>query len=117
MRIVAYAELVILLRITLGAIPIPFIRASNSLLAPLVFAHFLRARYYQSAFTQGAVAHARALIEKEVSKPGRPAWMAGAWAKVKMVVGSWAGSTVIGPNPTPAPKAPAAEGSARAASN
>ena len=108
MKIVAYTELVILARTIIGGIPIPFVGASNSLLAALFFAHFLRVRYYQSTFTQQAVKHVSELIEKEVKKPHAPTWAPGVWDKVKVIVGSWAGSTVItpaAPQPAPAPDA------------
>jgi len=85
MRIVAYSELVIFVRVLFGAI----LFRKNSLLAPLVYAHFLRQRYYQSAFTRGAVAAAETHISDLVHRVDKPA-VDEVWSKAKELIGRWA---------------------------
>ncbi len=63
MRVVAYMELLIFVRVLLGAIAL-----QNSLLAPIVFAHFLRQRYFQSAFTREAVGNTTRRTEALVQR-------------------------------------------------
>lgn len=89
MKLVAYAELLIFIRVALGAITF-----QNSLLAPIVYAHFLRIRYYQSQFTQRAVSHVNALIDGYVRKDGNPPVLVNIWSKVQLLVTRWAGSTL-----------------------
>ncbi len=52
MRFVAYAEVAIFLRLFVGAILL-----RNGLIAPLIYAHFLRLRFYMSSFTRAAFTH------------------------------------------------------------
>jgi len=94
MRVVAFAELAIFVRVLLGAITF-----QNSLLAPLVFAHFLRQRYYQSAFTRDAVAVSDRKVDEFVRKEGVPPVVAQVWDKVKMLVVRWGGSTLAPQEP------------------
>ncbi|KAG6891412.1 hypothetical protein C0992_007191 [Termitomyces sp. T32_za158] len=94
MRVVAFTELVILVRVVLGAITF-----QNSLLSPIIFAHFLRQRYYQSAFTREAVGAMSARIDKFARKPGNPPVVVQIWEQVQMLVGRWAGTT-LAPNTT-----------------
>jgi len=102
MKVVAYAELIILVFVLLGAITF-----QNSLLTPLIFAHFLRQRHYQSAFTRDAVAHVTSIVDRWVRAPGKPPILVGIWEKCQMVVGRWAGTTL-------APQQPPTAGNARA---
>jgi transmembrane protein 33 len=92
MRVVAYAELVIFVRVVLGAITF-----QNALLSPLIYAHFLRQRYYQSAFTREALAATTKKIDDFVRKPGNPPMVVQVWEKVQMLAGRWAGSN-LAPN-------------------
>ena len=92
MRIVAYIELIIFARVALGAVTF-----QNSLVAPLIFAHFLRQRYYQSAFSREAIASTNRQIEGLVRKPGNP-MLVQVWEKVQMLVQRWAG-TLLAPQP------------------
>lgn len=103
MKAVAYTELLIMLRIFLGAITF-----QNSLLSPIFYAHFLRQRYYQSAFTRDAIGMVDSRIEAYVRKEGAPPMAVMVWDKLKMVLGRWAGSTLA-----PAGAAPAAAGARR----
>lgn len=86
MRLVAYAELMILLRVVAGAITL-----QNSLLTPILYAHFLRTRYQQSPFTQRAIAHFNGLVDGFIRSPGKPPMLVGIWDKVQTLVASWAG--------------------------
>jgi len=98
MKAVAYIELLIFVRVLLGAITF-----QNSLLSPVAYAHFLRQRYYQSAFTRDAIAYTTERIDKIVRKPGNPPQLVGIWEKVQLVIGRWSGTTL-------APQQPAAGG-------
>ncbi|KAJ3498676.1 hypothetical protein NLJ89_g10187 [Agrocybe chaxingu] len=86
MKVVAYTELVIFIRVTLGAITF-----QNSLISPIIYAHFLRQRYYQSAFTRDALADTSSRIDTLVRKPGNPPVLLQVWDKVQMVTRRWAG--------------------------
>ncbi|KAF8971549.1 hypothetical protein BDZ97DRAFT_1787061 [Flammula alnicola] len=93
MKVVAYTELLILGRVLIGAITL-----QNSLLAPLIFVHFLRQRYFQSAFTREAIAATTAYMEKLVRKPGNPPALVQVWDKGQMLVQRWAGVVLAAPN-------------------
>ena len=99
MRVVAYAELLIFVRVVLGALTF-----QNSLLAPIVYAHFLRLRFYMSKFTQRAVGHVTSLIDGYARKQGTPPVVLQVWEKVQMLVSRWAGTilTQQPANPQPA---------------
>ena len=96
MKAVAYTELLIMLRVFLGAITF-----QNSLLSPVFYAHFLRARWYQSKFTQGAITQLNFRIESYVRSPGAAPMLVQVYDKVKVAVSRWAGS-VIAPQGTAA---------------
>ncbi|EAU93190.2 hypothetical protein CC1G_10258 [Coprinopsis cinerea okayama7 len=98
MSLVAYAEILILVRVLLGAITF-----QNSLLTPLIYAHFLKQRYYQSAFTR----HALATVDKKfeelvIKRPGVPPVVGTVYERVKGVVKSWAGGVLQGGAPAAA---------------
>jgi len=86
MKFVATVELVIFVRVLLGAITL-----RNSLLSPIIYAHFLRQRYYQSAFSRDAMVMVSAQVEKFVRKPGNPPIVVTIWEKGQMLVQRWAG--------------------------
>lgn len=92
MKAVAFVELIILVRVVLGAL---FLQ--NSLLSPIIYAHFLRQRYYQSAFSRNALAVATARIDETVANFHNPT-VTGIWDKLKMLVTRWGGSN-IAPQP------------------
>ncbi|PFH46986.1 hypothetical protein AMATHDRAFT_68611 [Amanita thiersii Skay4041] len=89
MGVVAFAEIVILVRVLLGAITF-----QNSFLMPLVYAHFLRQRYYHSAFTRDAFAATAKYIDGYAQRPTTPPIARQVWDKVKLVVSKWGGSTI-----------------------
>jgi transmembrane protein 33 len=88
MRAVAYAELAIMVRVLLGAVTF-----QNSLLCPIIYAHFLRQRYYQSAFTRDAVGNAVHKIDDTVANFQKPV-VTDVWVKAKVLVARWAGTTL-----------------------
>ncbi|KAK7058274.1 ATP-dependent RNA helicase [Paramarasmius palmivorus] len=100
MKAVAYTELVILLRVVLGAITF-----QNSLISPIIYAHFLRQRWYQSAFTRDAIAHATGRIEATIYAQQNPT-LTNIYEQAKSLVQRWGGSNVA---PAPA----AAQGARR----
>ncbi|KLO20551.1 hypothetical protein SCHPADRAFT_863320 [Schizopora paradoxa] len=94
MHVVAYAEVLIFIRIAFGALLF-----QNSLLAPIIYAHFLRIRYHQSPkFTQKAVHHISSLIDGYVRRPGNPPIVVTVWDKIQFLVTRWGGS-VLAPQP------------------
>lgn len=92
MRIVAYTEIVIFVRVLLGAITF-----QNSLLAPIIFVHFLRMRYFQSAFTREAIADWGGKADAYIRKPGNPPAVVRAWDQGQGLMKRWAG-VVLTPN-------------------
>lgn len=94
MRLVAYAELLILVRVAVGAL---FFQ--NSLLSPIFYAHFLRLRYYQSQFTQRSVAHISSLIDGFVRRPGNPPVLVNVWEKAQTLISRWSGSVLTQQQP------------------
>ncbi|KAF8735749.1 hypothetical protein AX14_001537 [Amanita brunnescens Koide BX004] len=97
MRVVAYTEVVIFLRVVLGALLF-----QNSFLSPLIYAHFLRQRYYHSAFTREAIGVAVTRVEKYINQPGTPPVAKQIWEKGKAVISSWGGSATVQSQAAPA---------------
>lgn len=89
MKVVAFTELAIFVRIVLGALTF-----RNSLLSPVIFAHFLRQRYYHSAFTRDAFGMAAKKIDALVKKPGNPPILVTVWEQGQAVIQRWAGVTL-----------------------
>lgn len=89
MRFVAYSEVAIFLRILLGAL---FLR--NSLLAPLLYAHFLRLRFYMSSFTRTSFQNVGAFLDHQTTRPECPPVVRRAYLTVMDVVNRYA-STVL----------------------
>ncbi|KAI0082247.1 DEAD-domain-containing protein [Panus rudis PR-1116 ss-1] len=89
MRAVSFIELAIFARVILGALLF-----QNSFLAPLIYAHFLRQRYYQSAFTRDAVAYINARADAYVNKPGANPSVVRIWTQFKYYLGRWVGSVL-----------------------
>ena len=93
MKFVALVELIIFVRVLLGALTF-----QNSLLSPIIYAHFLRQRYYQSTFSRDAIIKVSTQIEQFVRRPGNPPIVVTVWEKGQMLVKRWAG-VVLAPNP------------------
>lgn len=107
MKLVAYVELVIFARVLFG-----LILWRNSLLMPIVYALFLRSRYFQSPFTRQAFASLDAAILQGLQHP-----QAAAFPQVKTYYEMFKGylgramGTVLVPSEQP-PKAATASGPA-----
>ncbi|KAH9487135.1 Tetra-spanning protein 1 [Psilocybe cubensis] len=99
MKVVAYTELVIMARVLLGCLT-----WRNSILAPIIFAHFLRARHFHSLFTREAVAYVNSRADAFIRKPTNPPVLAQVWDKVQYAVQTWSGSTLT-PNAGVPPQA------------
>lgn len=89
MKVVAFTEIVIFVRVFLGALTF-----QNSLLCPLIYAHFLRQRYYQSAFTREAFKVTYARVDAFVRKPGNPPMVVQVWDKGQHIVQRWVGNSL-----------------------
>ncbi|KAJ3751566.1 hypothetical protein EV360DRAFT_89612 [Lentinula raphanica] len=88
MKAVAFAELIIFVRVLLGALIF-----RNSIMSPICYAHFLRQRWYHSNFTRNAVAYTVARIDATVDGQGNAA-LSNVWVKGKELVARWGGSTL-----------------------
>jgi hypothetical protein len=86
MKAVAYIELFIFIRVVLGALTL-----QTSLIAPIIYAHFLRQRYFQSAFTREALSATTARVDGLIKKPSNPPVLVNVWEKAQMLVQRWAG--------------------------
>lgn len=89
MRAVAFTELLIMARVTVGALTWRL-----AIFAPVIYAHFLRQRWYQSKFTREAIAYVHGKILAFVTSPGRPPVLAQVYTQFTGLTGRWAGSTL-----------------------
>ena len=87
MRLVAYTEIIIVFRVIVGAVLL-----QNSLLTPVIYVHFVRMRYYQSAFTKDAIHHDIFKVDGYVNRPETPAVLKQGWATAQGLVGRWTGA-------------------------
>ena len=92
MRAVAFTELAIMLRVAVGALTFRI-----SLISPVIYAHFLRQRYYQSAFTRHALAQADAQVTGLTTRPGIPPVVGQVWQRIRGLIGAWAGGVLQAP--------------------
>ncbi|GAW09286.1 hypothetical protein F5879DRAFT_940014 [Lentinula edodes] len=88
MKAVAYAELIIFVRVLFGVLLF-----WNSILSPIIYAHFLRQRWYQSSFTRDAVTYTVVRIDGIVAGQGNPT-LTNIWTQGKGLVARWGGSTL-----------------------
>jgi len=102
MKLVSYIELLILARIVIGVLTL-----QNSILSLIVFAHFIRQRYYQSAYTRDAIGWLNGKINGFATRPGMPPVVHQGWEFVRRALTAWAGSGVIEPQPAAPRPAPA----------
>ncbi|KAL7423821.1 Transmembrane nucleoporin [Cryptotrichosporon argae] len=92
MNFVAYAELLVLARVALGALTF-----RSSLIAPIFLAHFIRLRYHASPFTRGAVNAITARVDGLVV--GKPAPVVNGWVTAKRIIGAWGGGSLVPQQP------------------
>ncbi|KAL1407730.1 Transmembrane nucleoporin [Vanrija albida] len=95
MNFVAYAEILILARVTLGALTF-----RGSFVAPLFLAHFIRLRYHASPFTRSTINTIGAKIDQLAA--GHPGAIQNGWTTVKRAIHAWGGGNLV-PQPGPAP--------------
>jgi len=98
MKVVAYTEIFILIRVIIGALLF-----RNSFFTPIIYAHFVRMRYYQSAFTREAIKRVATSIDQYINGPDMPPAVKRGWATVQSLIGRWTGTTLNAPAPPQAP--------------
>lgn len=111
MRFVSYAEVAIFARVFVGALLF-----RNSLIAPLLYAHFLRLRFYMSSFTRAAFQHVRSELDSMTQNPSCPPVVRKGYLTLTDLVSRYA-STVLsinqeqpgGPTAVPQNASPAAD--------
>jgi len=89
MKIVAYTEIFILVRVIIGAIML-----RNSFLTPIIYAHFVRMRFFQSAFTREAILAATVKIDGYANRPDVPPIVKQGWQTFQSLIGRWTGTTL-----------------------
>jgi len=92
MKVVAYAEILILARVIVGALLL-----RNSFITPIVYAHFVRMRFFQSAFTREAIVKVTNKIDQYVNGPDMPPVVKQGWGTVQSFIGRWTGTTLNAP--------------------
>jgi transmembrane protein 33 len=98
MKVVAYTEIFILARVVIGALLF-----RNSFFTPIIYAHFVRMRYYQSAFTREAIKRVATMIDEYISGPDMPPAIKRGWATIQSLIGRWTGTTLNAHAPAPQP--------------
>jgi len=99
MRCVAWTELLILARVVVGSVIglLPYIGRlplRNSLLTPLIFAHFLRLRYFHSSFTRQVIHASDVSISKYINAPDTNPAVKKAVETGKAFLVKWAGNSI-----------------------
>lgn len=102
MVVVARVELLILLRVLFGVFLF-----QNSLLVPVIYAHFLRLRFHFSPFSHAAVVAVDARLSSYAEQSGPDSAVKKGYALVKGAVVRWATSII---EPNAAQSAPGAAG-------
>ena len=95
---------------------IPFIHHKmpfkNSLLTPILFVHFLRLRFFYSAFTRQVIQNVDRMISAHADGPSAHPVVKKVWVPARHAITMWAASTMQQAAPAPVPAGGAA-GSAR----
>jgi hypothetical protein len=105
MKVVAYTEILILVRVVIGAVML-----RNSFLTPIIYAHFVRMRFFQSAFTREAIVAATAKIDGYANRPDMPPVVKHGWMTFQGLIGRWTGTTLHAAAQAPPAAAAAAAG-------
>ena len=105
MKVVAFAEIFILARVVVGAIML-----RNSFITPIFYAHFVRMRFFQSAFTREAIIKVTVKIDQYVNTPEMSPVVKQGWGTLQSLIGRWTGTTLNAPAPPPAGQAPPPNG-------
>ncbi|KIY51345.1 hypothetical protein FISHEDRAFT_70982 [Fistulina hepatica ATCC 64428] len=90
MRIVAYAEILIAVRVLIGVVTF-----QTSLFSGFIYGHFLRSRYFQSAFTRDALAHADRTIANFLNRPQIPPAVGSVYDTIRAQIIRWGGATQV----------------------
>ena len=107
MRFVAYSEVAIFLRLLVGACMF-----RNSLISPLIYAHFLRLRFYMSSFTRQAFTHVGDVMDTATKDHRCPPVVRKAYLTGKDLVSRYASSVLSVQNQGPTAGGAAAPGTA-----
>ncbi|KDN53173.1 hypothetical protein K437DRAFT_253501 [Tilletiaria anomala UBC 951] len=102
MRFVAYSEVFIFLRLLGGAMIL-----RNSLISPLLYAHFLRLRFYMSSFTRQAFTHVGDLLDQATKDNRCPPAVRRGYLTARDLVSRYASSVLSVSNQGSAAGAPA----------
>lgn len=94
MKVVAFAEIFILARVIVGALMF-----RNSFITPIFYAHFVRMRFFQSAFTREAIVKVTAKIDQYVNTPEMSPVVKQGWGTLQSLIGRWTGTTLTAPAP------------------
>jgi hypothetical protein len=97
MKIVAFTEIIILIRVIVGAIML-----RNSFLTPIIYAHFVRMRFFQSAFTREAIIAVTVKIDGYANRPDMPPVVKQGWVTFQGLIGRWTGTTLNAAHAPPA---------------
>jgi hypothetical protein len=97
MKVVAFTEILILIRVIVGAIML-----RNSFLTPIIYAHFVRMRFFQSAFTREAIIAVTVKIDGYVNRPDMPPIVKQGWGTFQGLIGRWTGTTLNAAQAPPA---------------
>jgi len=109
MRCVAWTELVILARVIVGGVIglLPYISRlplKNSIATPLLFAHFLRLRYFHSSFTRQVVHASDVYISKYAGAPDTHPTVKKVVEASRLIIMKWGSTGAIQPQANgPAP--------------
>ncbi|CAO1632871.1 unnamed protein product [Parajaminaea phylloscopi] len=112
MKLVSYSEVVLFVRLLLGAVLL-----RNSLLAPLIFAHFLRLRFFLSSFTRSAWQSVGASLDRQTSRPECPPVVRRAYLTVVDLISRYASTVMSVPHGQGASPAAGAAGTGPAVGN
>lgn len=85
MRFVAYSEVLVFVRVLVGAVLL-----RNSLLAPLLYVHFLRLRFYMSSFTRTSFQHVGGVMDGVTSRSECPPFVRKAYLTLMDLVHRYA---------------------------
>lgn len=114
MRAVAWTELILLVEVSIGALFgfLPYIGNKmpfkNSFLTPILFAHFLRLRWYHSGFTRGVVQTSDGAVTQYVNSPNAHPLIKKAWGPLRTTITKWGGGGALEPRAPATPTAGAA---------
>ncbi len=69
----------------------------NSFITPIFYGHFVRMRFFQSAFTREAIVRVTGKIDEYANKPDVPPVVKQGWGTLQSLIGRWTGTTLDAP--------------------